>query len=93
MQVFAIAGTKEDQRQKVIQKAQLTYGNDNTYIANDGIFIASNGQTTQEISRSVGIGDDLNNFSGVVMMLNHYWGYQDREFWEWIDARLTSNGG
>ena len=88
MQIFAIVGTREDQRQQVIRLARSNYGDENVYLANDGIFIASNGQATEESSRSVGIGDDINSFSDVVMMVNHYWSYHDRELWEWITAKV-----
>ena len=92
MQVFAVVGTRSEQRQRVIQLAQSKYTVPNVYVVHDGIFVASDGQTTKEVSRTLGIGDDDNNDTGVVAMVDHFWGYHDRDLWEWIRARSKSNG-
>ena len=93
MNIFAVLGTRSEQRPEVIQLAQSNYSEPNVYIVQDGIFLASDGQTTQEVARQLGIGDDNNNYTGVVVMVAHYWGYHDRDLWEWIVARSKSNGG
>ncbi len=92
MQIFAVVGILDDQRALVIQLAKGHYGKENVYVVPNGAFIASDGETTKEVSLNIGIGDDEHNYNGVVVMMQYYWGYHDKELWEWITAKSRSVG-
>ena len=92
MQIFAVTGTLDEQREKIVELARNGYSEANIYIASNAVFVASGGETTKEVSVRLGIGDEKTNYSGVVIMVNYYWGYYDKELWEWIAARSKSNG-
>ncbi len=92
MQIFAVVGILDDQRAHLIQKAKQKYSKENVYVVPNAAFIASDGETTQEVSRSIGIGDDEHDFTGVVVMVQYYWGYHNKELWEWITAKSRSLG-
>ena len=92
MQIFAVIGMREEQRDNIVKLARDRYTTANIYIAQNAVFVASGGETTQELSVRLGIGDDKNNYTGVVIMVDYYWGYHPKELWEWIAARSKSNG-
>ena len=92
MQIFAVVGIIDDQRAHLIQQAKEKYTKANVYEVPNGLFIASDGETTEEVSANIGIGANNNAYSGVVVMVQYYWGYHDSKLWEWITARSRSNG-
>ena len=91
MQIFAVVGIPDKQRARVIQLAEEHYSKANVYVVPNGAFIASDGETSREVCINLGIGDDEKNLTGVVAMMQYYWGYHDKELWEWITARSRSN--
>ena len=94
MQLFAIFGVRDDQRGGIVELAETRYSVPNVYSIPNGLFIASDGETTQEVCSKLGIGgteNGMRGFNGVVVMVNYYWGYHDKELWEWMVAR-SSNG-
>ena len=92
MQIFAVVGILDDQRAHVIQLAKEHYGKENVYVVPNGAFIASDGETTKEVSLKLGIGDESKAYSGIVVMVQYYWGYHNKELWEWITAKSRSAG-
>ncbi len=92
MQIFAVIGILDDQRAHLIQKAKQKYSEANVYVVPNAAFIASDGETTKEVSRSIGIGDDEHDFTGVVVNVQYYWGFHNNNLWEWIVTRSKSNG-
>ena len=92
MQIFAVVGILDDQRAHVIQLAKKRYGKENVYVAPNAAFIASDGETSKEVSRNIGIGDDDYDYTGVVVMLQYYWGFHNKQLWEWITAKSRSIG-
>lgn len=93
MQIFAIMGILPDQQNDIVQLAKRAYTDANVYEALNAIFIASSGgKTTQEVSVSLGIGDNDKNLTGIVIIVNYYWGFYAKELWEWLAARSKVNG-
>ena len=92
MQLFAIFGTIPQEHDKIVEKAKQSYGNPNVYTIAQSVIVASSGRTTQEVATSLGIGDDQNDFTGVVVQAGYYWGYHSKSLWEWMAARSKSNG-
>ena len=91
MQIFAIVGTKTEQHGEIVRLAKERYTEANVYTIPDVVFLASARETTQEVAIQLGIGDDNNNYTGVVVMVNYYWGYHSKDLWEWIAARSSIN--
>ena len=93
MQIFAVIGTDSEQRAEIVQSAVQAYTDANVYRVRNAVFIASSGgETTQEVSVKLGIGDDERNFTGIVVTVNYYWGFYAKELWEWLSARSRANG-
>lgn len=92
MQLFAVLGLEETEQGKVLNLAKTTYANENIYTLEHGFIVASSGETTQEVAQKLGIGDDTNNYIGVVIQTSFYWGYHSRALWEWMNARAKGNG-
>ena len=92
MQIFAVFGTRGHERAQIVQLAKDKYTEANVFELQSAIFVASDRETTQEVSVKLGIGDDGNNYSGVVIMVQYYWGFANPALWEWITARSRSNG-
>ena len=92
MQIFAVVGIRSEQRDDIVQAATRHYTEANVYPRSTVVFLASSGETTEEVSVKLGIGDDDKNYTGVVLMVNYYWGYYAKELWEWMAARSKANG-
>lgn len=91
MQIFAIIGTRDNQRDSIIRLAKAKYTDANVFVAQDANFIAPDGETTQEVCIRLGIGDDENDYTAVVIAVQYYWGFHSPQLWEWITAKAKSN--
>ena len=92
MQIFAVMGMKQDQRQAVVSLATKAFRESNTYQVDGGLFLATDGNhTTQEVAKKIGIGDDKNNFRGVVINAKFNWGFHDSGLWEWMEVKSGDN--
>ena len=92
MQLFAVFGTLEREHDTISKRAANHYGEANVYEVEGGLVIAAPRDTTQEIAANLGIGDDENGFTGIVVQTSYYWGYYKKGLWEWMDARSRNNG-
>ena len=92
MQIFAVVGTRNDQRARLVELAKENYTDANVYDINNALFIAASGETTTEVSKKVGIGGVPGSLTGVVVMVDYYWGFHAKELWEWMAARSKANG-
>ena len=92
MQVYAVVGVPTDQRDMVASRASAQYLPQNIRHLPDGvILVASNGETSQEVCKRLGIGEE-GNHTGVVFPVSYYWGFYAKDLWEWFDAKVRANG-
>ena len=94
MQIFAVIGILPEQQDDIVRLAKQAYTDPNVYPIGNGVFVASNGKTAQEVSVRLGIGDGSEgaNYTGIVVTVNYYWGRYAKELWEWIASRSSANG-
>ena len=92
MQIFAVVGTRDSQRDSIIHLAKAKYADANIFVAGNAVFIATDGETTQDICVKLGIGDKKNDYTGITIPVQHYWGFHNPQLWEWLTARSRSNG-
>ena len=90
MKIFAVVGTDDpDQRAAIVATAERSY--DSIYDVSGVLFVAvESDETTAEVARKLGIGDDKKLFHGIVIDATFNWGFHDKELWEWMRAK--SNG-
>ena len=92
MNIYAVAGILNDQYDEIADRARKHYSDANVYPLPNLVFVATSGETSHELCLKLGIGDDKNNFTGVAVMAQHYWGYHEKDLWEWIAIRSRGNG-
>ena len=92
MQIYAVFSTLDYEHDQIVQRAKAQYTAPNVFTIPSGILVASPGETSQEVASNLGIGNDKDNFTGVVVMVNYYWGFHNKDLWEWMAARSKRNG-
>ena len=58
---------------------------------NEVLLIATDGQTTQQVSENIGLGEE-NLSTGIVLRVGSYWGRHNPDVWEWIAVKMEANG-
>ena len=84
MQVFAVFGVNPSGR--FAENLESTYPGNYFKVDENAFLVAANGETSQEVSDKLGIGAGDSGVAGVVIPVYNFWGFHDRQTWEWLAA-------
>ncbi len=89
MQVFAVFNISH--RDIVLERLKEHYPHQHTETNREAFFVATVGETSQQVGEKLGFGAD-NLSSGIVVPVTAYWGRANPNLWEWIQAKMDANG-
>ena len=90
MQVYAIFDVSDPDR---VQEGIRKHYPEHNYIGRAStFFIATRGETSQQVAKNLGVSRKAaNTTSGVVVLVTKYWGHYQTDLWDWINANQTSS--
>ena len=89
MRVFAVFNISN--RGVVLERLREHYPDQHIDANRESFFVATTGETSQQVSEKLGFGAD-NVSAGIVLGVTTYWGRADPNLWEWISAKMEANG-
>ncbi len=90
MQVFVAFNISH----QALVRARILKSYDGNYFdaGNGSFFISTDGETTRQVATKIGLGDDADVTSGIVISVTTYWGRYNKDLWEWISVKMNANG-
>ena len=90
MQVYAVFDVSNPGR--VREGIQKHYPDQNYSGRENTFFIATRGETAQQVAVNLGVSRKAaDTTSGVVVLVTKYWGHYSTDLWDWINANQTSS--
>ena len=58
------------------------------YVAGNHVFfVATDNFTTRQVAERLGLSGETDEIRGVVLLVTSFYGYHDRDLWEWIQVK------
>ena len=85
MAIFAIVGVANPD---LVKDRLEKHFAGSIYVAGERVFfVAAAGRTTREIGEMAGLSPETDATRGIVLSVTSYWGFHDRELWEWMQVK------
>ncbi len=84
MAIFAVVGVAEPD---YIHDRLTEHFPESFYVAGHRtFFVSTDSFTTRQIAEKVGLSGETGDVRGIVLLVTSYYGYHDRDLWEWIQV-------